>query len=179
MKVNSYICNKKFKYDAEEFTFNDIITHLEQCESSVDEIRVIGNIELANTQLDILIIKKNCLITLDMKNYTGKIIGDENGDWRVETKDGKTIEINDNCFQQARTQRFALVDKLEDSIKRGGLVKFKDDPRVFTNSKAWMYFNEGSTYDHHQIPPKALRACQKITYRIFSHHPVPYPFLVQ
>ena len=24
-----------------------------------------------------------------------------------------------------------------------------------------------------------LRDCQKITYRIFSHHPVSYPFLVQ
>ncbi|NMX21394.1 hypothetical protein C5S30_02945, partial [ANME-1 cluster archaeon GoMg4] len=163
MKVHPYICNKNFQYEAEEITFNEIITDLEQCESDI-EIWVIGNIELANTQLDILLIKKDCLIILDMKNYpAGKIIGDENGDWCVETKDGKTIEIKDNCFLQARKQRYALASKLENVVEKGGLIKFSDNPKVFVNSKAWMYFNERSTYDHNQIDQKALNWFKVIT----------------
>ena len=35
------------------------------------------------------------------------------------------------------------------------------------------------TRSNHLVKEVKLRACQKITYRIFSHHPVPYPFLVQ
>jgi len=150
MKVYPYICNKYFEYESEEVMFNEIITHLEQCKADI-EIWVIGNIELANTQLDILIIKENCLLSIDMKNYAGKIIGNENGDWYVETKDNKTINIKKNCFQQAKRQKFALAGKLKNAILNGHLFKFKDNPRVFTNSKNWMYFDEGSTYDHNQI----------------------------
>ena len=130
MKVNPYICNKKLSNDAEEIMFNEIITHIERCKSDI-EIWVIGNIELANTQLDLLVIKRDCLLSIDMKNYKGEIIGNENGDWHVKTEDSKTIKINDNCFQQAQNQRFALARKLENVVKRGDFKKFEDDPGVF------------------------------------------------
>jgi len=162
MKVNSYICNKNFEYESEEIMFKEIITHFEQCESDI-EIWVIGNIELASTQLDLLVIKRDCLLSIDMKNYKGEIIGNENGDWHVKTEDSKTIKINDNCFQQAQNQRFALARKLENVVKRGDFKKFEDDHRVFINSKAWMYFKEGSTYDHERIDSNALNWFKVIT----------------
>ena len=120
MNVHPYNCNKNFPHEGEEKTFNEIITYIEQCESDI-EIRVIGNIELANTQLDILLIKKDCLIILDMKDYAGKIIGDENGDWYVEKDNGEKIKIDGNCFLQAKKQRHALADKLENVVERGAL----------------------------------------------------------
>jgi len=108
MKVRPFICNKNFPHDAEEFTFKEIVTHLEQCKSDI-EIWVIRNIELANTQLDILLIK------------------------------------------------------IENVVEIGGLVKFEDNPRVFTYLKAWMYFNEGSTYDYPQSLRTALNWFKVIT----------------
>jgi len=162
MKVNSYICNKKFEHDAEVFSFNDIISYLRDCKSNI-KIWVLGNVNVGNNQIDILIIKENCLLCIDMKNYTGRIIGTENGEWYVESESGVEIDIGKNCFKQAQKQRYALVDELGSVISRGGLLNFRDNPRVFTNSKAWMYFNEGSTYDHHQIPSTTLNWFKVVT----------------
>lgn len=161
MKVNSYI-SKEFSYDAERITFEEIIAQLERCESDI-EIWIIGNIELPNTQIDVLIVKENCLITIDMKNYTGKIIGSENGDWNVETEKGILLSIHKNCFQQARTQRFSLKDKLVNMVTLGHLVKFKGDPRILIFSKAWIYFNEGSIFDYNQIGQNAFNWFKVIT----------------
>lgn len=164
MKVNTYICNEKFTNNVEKITFEDIIEKLEQCQSDV-ELWVVGNIELANTQIDILIIKENCLLIIDMKNYTGEIIGSENGDWKVRNGNNEIIMI-ENCFQQARKQRFALRDKLVSLVNNGHLVKFKDYsniPDIFVNIKAWMYFNEGSTFDERQIGQTALNWFKVIT----------------
>jgi len=164
MRVNTYICNKKFTNDAEKITFEDIIEELEQCRSDV-ELWVVGNIELANTQVDILIIKENCLLIIDMKNYTGEIVGNENGDWKVRNGSNEIImkDKKENCFKQAKTQRFALSDELVLLVKNGHLVKFKDNPSVFVNIKAWMYFNEGSTFDEIKIGQKALNWFKVIT----------------
>jgi len=164
MKVNTYICNEKFTNNVEKITFEDIIEELEQCQSDV-ELWVVGNIELANTQIDILIIKENCLLIIDMKNYTGEIIGSENGDWKVRNGNNEIIMI-ENCFQQARRQRFALRDKLVSLVNNGHLVKFKDYSNIFdifVNIKAWMYFNEGSTFDEIKIDQKALNWFKVIT----------------
>jgi len=156
MKVNSYICNEKFVNEVEEITFNEIIGCLEECDSD-KEVWLVGNINLPGTQLDILLIKEDCLIIIDMKNYTGEITGNENGAWKVLTEDGKSIKVKSgNCYEQANKQRWALVNKLEQIIQKGHLSKFKDDPGVFMFSKAWMYFNEGSHYDHEQISRKDL-----------------------
>ena len=162
MKINTYICNKKFPSDAEQIMFNEIIDQLEQCQPDI-ELWVIANIELANTQIDILIIKESCILIIDTKNYKGKIIGSENGEWTVGMNGGKTITIKKNCFQQAKKQRFALSDKLISIVRGGYLAKFKGDPGVFRNSKAWMYFNEGSTYDHKQFDPNARNWFKCIT----------------
>ena len=37
-----------------------------------------------NNQIDLLLIKKEAVVCIDMKAYSGKITGSENGDWSCE-----------------------------------------------------------------------------------------------
>jgi len=161
MKVDPYISNT-FKREGEEKMFQDIIYELQEYNSD-KKVWVIGNIELANTQLDILVIKKNCLINIDMKNYKGEVIGSENGDWQIKKSNGGSIDTEKNFFQQVKKQRCSLKDKIVNIIKNGKLSKFKDDACVFSNIKSWLCFNKGSVYDHDQITYKALNWFQSIS----------------
>lgn len=161
MKVKPYISNT-FKREAEEKMFQDIIYELQEYDSD-KKVWVIGNIELVDTQLDTLVIKKNCLINIDMKNYKGEVKGSENGGWQIKKSDGRSINTEKNFFQQVKTQRCSLKDKMVNIIKNGKLSKFKDDACVFSNIKSWLCFNKGSVYDHDQITYKALNWFQAIS----------------
>ena len=67
-------------------------------------------------------------------------------------------------------------------IDYGQLVKIRKNGRVVRKEKMTIYDNpdpgdiETTDVENYN---GILRACQKITYRIFSHHPVSYSFLVQ
>lgn len=154
MKVNSYV-SKNFSRDAEKKMFEDIIYQLQGFDSDT-EVWVIGNVELVDTQLDILMIKQNCLIIIEMKNYEGEVKGDENGNWKVRKSDGNQLDTGKNFFQQVKDQRYSLQKKMENIIENGKLSKFIDDPGVFFNTSAWVCFHSGSNYDNDQIPNKAL-----------------------
>jgi len=161
MNVDCYVSNE-FDRRAEKKMFEDIIYQLQEFDSD-EEVSVIGNLELVDTQLDMLVIKENCLTIIEMKNYKGEIIGSENGNWEVRELDGELIDTGRNLFQQVKNQRFSLQDKIENIIKNGKLSKFSESPDVFHHKDAWLCFKNGSNYDHDQIHHKALNWFKVIT----------------
>lgn len=121
---------------------------------SHDEKRycVIVDYIIGNKQYDIIVIKNDAIISIDLKSYKGKIIGSENGSWFVETDDSR-IEINQrkNPFIQVRDQRYQLLGLLNDILPKV-FKRLKDD--TISNVASILCFENGSTYDIEQINHK-------------------------
>lgn len=65
-------------------------------------------------QYDMIVIKNDAVVSLDLKGYSRRVVGSENGSWHVEKPDGRSVEIGQrrNPFLQARDQRFQLISFL-------------------------------------------------------------------
>jgi hypothetical protein len=109
---------------------------------------------IGNKQYDIIIIKNDAIISVDLKAYKGKIIGSENGKWFVQTEDFKDIEISQlkNPFVQAREQRYQLIDLLNKKLPT--ISKRFENNQIYRLSSI-LCFETGSTYDINQIDYRA------------------------
>ena len=108
---------------------------------------------IGNKQYDIIVIKEDAIISIELKGYKGKIIGSENNTWHVETDNNELIEIDQvkNPFLQVREQRYKLLDFLNDKLPRIS-ERFKDE-KIY-NLASIICFEKGSTYDIEQIDHK-------------------------
>ncbi len=148
MKIHQYVCNGKIGDSAEEEFYKEIIEELSRCTSDI-EIWTIANVELSNTQIDLMIIKRDGILCIDFKNYKGNIIITEN---KVEI-DGKTINEK-NWFEQAKIQRKTAGKAIDRITKREG-----------TYSEKWMYFqtrqlrcvHRGSAIDIREMDYKVIK----------------------
>jgi hypothetical protein len=111
---------------------------------------IIVDYVIGNKQFDIIVIKNNAIISIDLKGYKGKVFGSENGVWYVETEEGKPVEISQlkNPFLQAREQRYQLLDYLNEKLPQIS-QRFKDQ-RIYRIS-CILCFEEGSTYNIEQL----------------------------
>ncbi len=108
---------------------------------------------IGNKQYDIIVIKKDAIISIDLKGYKGKIIGSENGPWYVESEDNQKKEIaqKKNPFMQVRAQRYELLDFLNKILPTIS-ERFKDN-KIY-NLTSILCFEKGSYFDIEQIDHK-------------------------
>ncbi|WP_418685721.1 nuclease-related domain-containing protein, partial [Alistipes putredinis] len=71
----------------------------------------VGNYNIG-CELDALFIKKDAIISIEFKNYGGKVVANENGEW---TCDGKTIKggSRKTALQQARINHSTVKKELK------------------------------------------------------------------
>lgn len=146
MVVRLY-CGEKSRFEHEYQQIREIVECITKSFPK-ETIYVCTNVPLANSELDCLLLTKKGPIILELKNYSGEIIGDENGEWVVRNPTGESIALPENLFQQLKGQRNDLYRKLE-------RIFLQHIPRVDTvdlrKISAWGYFQRGSTYPDGQI----------------------------
>lgn len=106
---------------------------------------------LGNKQIDVMLFKKNAIILLDLKGYSGIIHGYEDGQWYVETDQGDVvIDQDNNPFVQIRNQRYDVMKFLREKLPSID-TRFSEGIR---NIAGWLYFNENTSFDIGQINVK-------------------------
>jgi hypothetical protein len=105
---------------------------------------------IGSKQYDIIIIKEDAIISIDLKGYKGTVMGSEYGDWYVEKDDGEKIVIaqRKNPFIQAREQRYTLIEMLNEKLP---LISKRFHEKEIFNISAILCFEGGSTYNIEQI----------------------------
>lgn len=141
-------CGKDFSTEHESNQFEEILSLIkDEYENSENQIYILTNFLLSNAQIDVLILATRGPAILELKSYKGKIIGTENGDWKIKTEDGREEKIK-NLFNQLKDQRFALLEKLNNIHK----VHFpRIEEKKLANIQCWGYFEKGSSYDINQV----------------------------
>lgn len=96
--------------EREQFRFlcGQLKAHYENLE---DFCVFVGNYNIG-CELDALFIKKDAIISIEFKNYCGKVVANENGEW---TCDGKTIKggSRKTVLQQARINHSTVKNELK------------------------------------------------------------------
>ena len=96
--------------EREQFRFlcGKLKAHYENLE---DFCVFVGNYNIG-CELDALFIKKDAIISIEFKNYGGKVVANENGEW---TCDGKTIKggSRKTVLQQARINHSTVKQELK------------------------------------------------------------------
>jgi hypothetical protein len=120
----------------------------EEFNRSKDHIYLLIDYILGNKQIDILLIKKNAIILVDLKGYSGIVHGYEDGQWYVETDQSDiTIDQDSNPFVQVRNQRYDMIKFLREKLPSID-QRFSEGIR---NIAGWVYFNENTSFDIGQI----------------------------
>ncbi|GEM_PF-1477169 len=113
-----------------------------------ETIYLCTNVLVSNGEIDCVLLTKKGPIILELKNYCGEVLGDENGEWTIKDADGTIVSLHENVFQQLKWQRNDLYHKLEkvfeNHIPRVDLVDLR-------KISAWGYFRRGSSYPDGQI----------------------------
>lgn len=148
---------EKVRFEHEYRQIREIIRLLGK-EYQKEPVYVLTNVLVANKQLDCVVLTRSGPLILELKAFSGKVHGLENGPWEVATKDG-VIPIP-NLFTQAKTQRQDFIDRLIPVYR-------KHLPHIDGNSLrkmgAWIYFCKGSTYPDGQIDFRRVKWFRIVT----------------
>lgn len=122
-------------------------------EESNELVFVFVNYEVGK-QVDVILLKNNAIIIIEMKGYPGEIIGGTSGEWKARRKDGREIIINkddENPFHQVKTQRNKLIDILYEKLPLiiPDFSCSMNEIRRYVSG--WLYFLADSTYDLNQV----------------------------
>jgi len=90
--------------------------------NSEEPIYILANFHLSNAQIDVLILTEKGTAILELKSYTGKIIGSEDGPWTVISENGKEEKLPKNLFRQLQDQKFAFLEKFS-KIEKNRIVR--------------------------------------------------------
>lgn len=103
----------------------------------------VANWSVYGSELDGLIIKQDAIIAIEFKDYGGKIIATENGDWKKE--DGTVVKggVRKSPYKQAQINRSNLLNGLRDS----GYVAAKNLKHI----SSLIVFNQPIVLDDHGI----------------------------
>lgn len=147
MKIILYRGKPLSDHQHEWTQVQEIINHLHEYKiDGISEIHVIVNLPLPTTQLDLLLLTSQGMAIVELKNYQGKITGDQTNPWIVHTRDNKDVSIRRNVFKQIQNQRESLREVLH-------AISLNDNQFASHKIKiqGWAYFRPGSTFDIFQI----------------------------
>ena len=136
-----------------------------------DDICILTNVLFSNGDIDCIILTKDGPIILELKNYSGEVIGTENGDWFV-MNNGEDIPLNSNLYSQLKLKRNDFHKKFEKIRERYfPRIELEDLRKI----SAWGYFKEGSTYPNdqmnlNQMPWFSVVTKSNIVKKIRLHH---------
>ena len=108
--------NKNEPTWAEDEFFNYLIEELK--DTNLD-VGLFFNVFVDGTELDTLIATEKGIFVLEYKNYSGKLFASENSVWKmIKVNGGESIvnEGRENAFQQARRQRFSLMNLITNNF---------------------------------------------------------------
>jgi hypothetical protein len=106
----------QFEHAHENIAFNHLHDLLERQWRDQDEpLYLFGNFFAGGTEFDALILKRNAVIVIDLKDYGGNLVFSENGRWKI---DGTVVRggTQTNPYQQIRTNKFRLLDYFKEYL---------------------------------------------------------------
>ena len=105
---------------------------------SKDDYILVANPIIGGRELDALLIKRDAIIVLEFKNYTGSLTASEFGDWHIINDEGIDVVVkggfgNKNPFVQVTHNKWSVVNKFKDELNSplvnayhvSGIVVFK------------------------------------------------------
>ena len=105
---------------------------------SKDDYILVANPIIGGRELDALLIKRDAIIVLEFKNYTGSLTASEFGDWHITTDEGAEVIVkggfgNKNPYVQVNHNKWSVVNKFKDELNSplvnayhvSGIVVFK------------------------------------------------------
>lgn len=105
---------------------------------SKDDYILVANPIIGGRELDALLIKRDAIIVLEFKNYTGSLTASEFGDWHIINDEGIYVVVkggfgNKNPFVQVTHNKWSVVNKFKDELNSplvnayhvSGIVVFK------------------------------------------------------
>jgi hypothetical protein len=148
---------EKIRFEHEYQQIKEIIGLLSK-EYQKEPVYVLTNILVANKQLDCVLLTRSGPLILELKAFSGRVSGLENGPWEVVTKDG-AIPVP-NLFTQAKTQRQDFIDRLIPVYRE---ILPHIDGGSLRKMGAWIYFCQGSTYPDGQIDFRRVKWFRIVT----------------
>ncbi len=150
-----------FNHTAEREQFRSLCKSLKEYYGNTPQTCVfVGNFNIGNVELDGFIIKEDALIAVEFKNYGGKIIAAENGDWMLAN--GTTIKggSNKTVYQQVFINRNQTIKGLKTITKLtnkqtkhlNSLVVFNqpieaiDSSRLTPDTKCWLHIADNTSF---------------------------------
>ena len=83
---------------------------------------VMANFYCGGEEIDLAVFKRDGIVIIELKDVDVSVSGGENGRWMIETGDGSKKPLytsrSRNPYQQVRTYRFAMMDKLNEDASR-------------------------------------------------------------
>lgn len=148
---------EKIRFEHEYHQLKEIVELLRK-EYQKEPVYILTNVLVANRQLDCVLLTRSGPIILELKAFSGRVHGLENGPWDVMTKDGN-IPLP-NLFVQAKLQRQDLIDRL---------IPIYDEhlPHINGNNlrklRSWIYFSRGTVYPDGQIDFRRVKWFRIVT----------------
>lgn len=145
--------NQDYEFTHENEQFRKLEEILKERFDKTDELNLLfANIYFGGVPLDALFVKRNAIIVLEFKNYTGELSAAENGDWSLS--DGTIVKggAGKNPFMQTRANKFSVLSELSTWFPRpyvnlgqiSGVVVFNRPIKIATDrispkSKSWFH----------------------------------------
>jgi len=109
---------REYEHTHEMKSLGHFLTRMEQLYGQDDNLYLIlANFFCQGEEIDLVVLKRNGIIIVELKEADGSVVGRENGPWTATRLDGSRWQINDkrrrNPFQQVRAYRFAMIDQLK------------------------------------------------------------------
>ncbi|MGF1758951.1 NERD domain-containing protein [Photobacterium sagamiensis] len=139
-----------FEHTHENKAFNALHDLLQgQWEERDEPLHLLGNFFIDGREVDALVIKRNAIIVIDFKDYSGEVTFSENGRWSA---DGVLVKggNNTNPYQQIRSNKFNLLNYLQDH------VEFQSRPEL-GHIAGLCLFHQDILFDETQLPKSVSR----------------------
>lgn len=120
---------------------------------SKDDYILVANPIIGGRELDALLIKRDAIIVLEFKNYTGSLTASEFGDWHIIDDEGTEVVVkggfgNKNPYVQVNHNKWSVVNKFKDEL---------NSPLVNAYHVSGIVVFKGNiTEDNFNFPPKSV-----------------------
>jgi len=114
---------------------------INEFKKSKENVYLLYNFEIITkngwkSQIDIMLLRDNKILILEMKDCDGKIKGSkEDKVWVIVKDDGSTIPCENNFFKQCGGHRGTVIEKIKELKEEGKLIKDNTDSQYLSNEE--------------------------------------------